>query len=38
MIAATAGKKIHGTGAVPGGINKNLTLEERDALLEGLGQ
>ena len=25
IIAATAGKKIHGTGAIPGGINKNLS-------------
>jgi NAD-reducing hydrogenase large subunit len=24
VIKATAGKKIHGTGAIPGGINKNL--------------
>ncbi len=35
IILATAGKKIHGTGAVPGGINKNLTAEERDAFLKG---
>jgi NAD-reducing hydrogenase large subunit len=33
VIRATAGKKIHGTGAVPGGINKNLSLQERDELL-----
>ena len=33
VIAATAGKKIHGTGAVPGGVNKNLSPAERDALL-----
>ncbi|GMV06620.1 MAG: Ni/Fe hydrogenase subunit alpha [Gemmatimonadota bacterium] len=33
IIAATAGRKIHGTGAIPGGINKNLTEGERDALL-----
>ena len=26
IIKATAGKKIHGTGAIPGGINKNLSL------------
>ncbi len=31
-IRVTAGKKIHGTGAVPGGINKNLSDEERDGL------
>ncbi len=35
IIAATAGKKIHGTGAIPGGINKNLTIEERDGFLKG---
>ncbi len=36
IIAATAGKKIHGTGAIPGGINKNLSIEERDAFLNGI--
>lgn len=35
IIEATAGKKIHGTGAIPGGINKNLTTEERDKFLNG---
>jgi NAD-reducing hydrogenase large subunit len=35
IILATAGKKIHGTGAVPGGMNKNLSLEERDRFLKG---
>jgi len=35
IIAATAGKKIHGTGAIPGGINKHLTSEERDKFLSG---
>ncbi|HDQ25892.1 MAG TPA: Ni/Fe hydrogenase subunit alpha [bacterium] len=34
VIAVTAGKKIHGTGAIPGGINKNLSIEERDTLLK----
>jgi NAD-reducing hydrogenase large subunit len=34
VIKATAGKKIHGTGAVPGGINKNLSAEERDSFLK----
>jgi len=33
VIRATAGKKVHGTGAIPGGINKNLSLAERDELL-----
>lgn len=36
IIKATSGKKIHGTGAVPGGINKNLSIEERDELLKDL--
>jgi NAD-reducing hydrogenase large subunit len=35
VIAATAGKKIHGTGAIPGGVNKSLTHAERDTLLNG---
>ncbi len=35
VIRLTAGKKIHGTGAIPGGINKNLSPEERDFLLKG---
>lgn len=35
IIRATAGKKIHGTGAIPGGINKNLSTEERDSFLHG---
>jgi NAD-reducing hydrogenase large subunit len=34
IIEATAGKKIHGTGAIPGGINRNLPIERRDALPE----
>ncbi len=35
IIRATAGKKIHGTGAIPGGINKNLSPAERDEFLKG---
>ena len=35
VIKATAGKKIHGTGAIPGGINKHLSEEDRDYLLHG---
>ncbi len=38
VIRLTAGKKVHGTGAIPGGINKNLSIEERDFLLEDLDQ
>ncbi|QDX80585.1 Ni/Fe hydrogenase subunit alpha [Denitratisoma sp. DHT3] len=32
VIRMTAGKRVHGTGAVPGGMNKALTRAERDAL------
>jgi NAD-reducing hydrogenase large subunit len=35
IIQVTAGKKIHGTGAIPGGINKHLSVEERDKFLKG---
>ena len=33
VIAMTAGKRIHGTGSVPGGVNKSLTAGERSRLL-----
>ena len=36
IIKATAGKRIHGTGAVPGGINKNLSIPERDVFLASI--
>jgi len=32
VIRVTAGKRIHGTGAIPGGVNKSLSREERDYL------
>jgi NAD-reducing hydrogenase large subunit len=35
VILATSGKKIHGTGAIPGGINKHLSIEDRDKFLKG---
>lgn len=38
IIEVTAGKKIHGTGAIPGGINKNLSIAERDSLLQNIDQ
>jgi NAD-reducing hydrogenase large subunit len=38
IIKATAGKKIHGTGAIPGGINKNLSIAERDVFLKDVDQ
>ncbi len=33
IIQAITGKRIHGTGTVPGGMNKALSVTERDALL-----
>jgi len=33
VIRVTAGKRVHGTGSVPGGVNKAVTIEERDMLL-----
>ncbi len=38
IIRATAGKKIHGTGAVPGGVNKNLSIADRDEFLTQVDQ
>jgi NAD-reducing hydrogenase large subunit len=35
VIRATAGKKIHGTGAIPGGINKHLSPEDKEFFLNG---
>jgi NAD-reducing hydrogenase large subunit len=35
IIAATAGKKIHGTGAIPGGINKHLSQEDKERFIHG---
>jgi NAD-reducing hydrogenase large subunit len=32
VIKATGGKKIHPNGAIPGGVNQNLSVEARDAL------
>lgn len=38
VIRVTAGKRIHGTGAIPGGVNKAVTLAERDDLLKDIDQ
>ena len=35
IIRTLTGKRIHGTGSVPGGFNKALTVPERDYLLKG---
>ncbi|MEN9376488.1 MAG: hypothetical protein RL710_1645, partial [Pseudomonadota bacterium] len=32
IIRITSGKRVHGTGAIPGGINKLVTAAERDSL------
>jgi NAD-reducing hydrogenase large subunit len=36
VIRITAGKRIHGTGAIPGGVNKVLSVAERDELRAGI--
>lgn len=36
VIRLTSGKRIHGTGAVPGGVNKSLSIAERDELLKDI--
>lgn len=36
VIRMISGKRVHGTGAIPGGMNKALTVQERDYLLEGI--
>ena len=38
VIRLTAGKRIHGTGAIPGGVNRALTRQERDGLLADIDQ
>ena len=32
VIRMTAGKRVHGTGAIPGGINKHMSVADRDSL------
>ena len=36
VIRMTSGKRIHGTGAIPGGVNRNLSAEERQQLRAAL--
>jgi len=38
VIRMTAGKRIHGTGAIPGGVNKSISREDRDILLADIYQ
>ncbi|MFH1603978.1 MAG: Ni/Fe hydrogenase subunit alpha [Pseudomonadota bacterium] len=36
VIRVTAGKRVHGTGAIPGGVNKAVTADERQLLLQDI--
>jgi len=38
LIRATAGKRIHGTGSVPGGVNKHVSAQDHATLLRDLPQ
>ncbi len=38
VIRLTAGKRVHGTGAIPGGVNRALSRAERDGLLADIYQ
>jgi NAD-reducing hydrogenase large subunit len=38
VIAATGGRRIHPRLCIPGGVNQNLSVENRDALRKDIGQ
>jgi NAD-reducing hydrogenase large subunit len=38
IIRVTSGKRVHGTGSIPGGVNKAVTKAERDELKAALPQ
>jgi NAD-reducing hydrogenase large subunit len=38
IIRMTAGRRVHGTGSIPGGVNRALTVAERDELQGQLPQ
>lgn len=38
VIRITSGKRVHGTGAIPGGVNKSVTLEERNILKKDIDE
>ena len=38
VIRVTAGKRVHGTGAIPGGVNKSLSQEEISYLQKDIDQ
>jgi len=38
VIRVTAGKRVHGTGAIPGGVNKSISTDERQYLRKDIDQ
>ncbi len=38
VLEAVYGKRIHGTGAIPGGVNRHLAIEARDTFLEQIAE
>lgn len=38
IIRMTTGKRVHGTGVIPGGMSRNLSAADRDELLAGIDQ
>ncbi len=38
VIRMTAGKRVHGTGSIPGGVNKSLAPDERAELIKDIYQ
>ncbi len=38
IIRATAGKRVHGTGSIPGGMNKHVSRADRDLLAADVAQ
>ncbi len=38
VIRVTAGKRVHGTGSVPGGVNKHVSAQDRAMLQREVGQ
>jgi NAD-reducing hydrogenase large subunit len=38
VIKATGGRKIHPVSAIPGGVNQNLSVEDRDALRKNIDE
>ncbi len=38
IIRHVAGKRIHGTGVIPGGVNKALSIVDRDSMRSGIDQ